>query len=168
MRAFTITELLVTFTVASLLLALAIMGYGSMIGRSRSSACIANLRAIGTALNAYLEEHNMIMPPLAAGRLEKSQDLPVIDNTLNIYADDDRIFRCPADRTIAEKSGTSYFWNSALSGQSAASLNLLLLTSDQSKIPVIMDKEGWHPGGKVNYLYADGSAESGFRLFPSD
>lgn len=166
--AFTILEILAAVAVLAVLVALAFPVVNSAIGRSRSAACIANLRALGGALQTYLAEHNMTMPDLRAGRVEKAEEIPVIDNTLDKYVDDPRVFACPADPVIAKKSGTSYFWNSALSGQSAASLNFLLVVTDRSRIPVLLDKENWHPGGRVNHLFADGSAANSFRLFSDE
>ena len=61
---------------------------------------------------------------------------------------------------IAELTGTSYFWNSAINGQHLGGLNFLELSQDTSHIPLIGDKEGFHPylPNKVNILYADGHA----------
>ena len=39
----------------------------------------------------------MTMPVLKAGRSSKTDDLPVIDNTLNAYAPNAAVFACPAD-----------------------------------------------------------------------
>jgi prepilin-type processing-associated H-X9-DG protein len=107
------------------------------------------------------------MPPLAAGRKSRSEALPVIDTTLAPYIADPRVFACPADRVLASETGTSYYWNSVLSGQSAANLNFLSLATDLSKIPVLVDKEGWHRHSeeKVNHLFADGHAANQLRLF---
>ena len=55
----------------------------------------------------------------------------------------------------------------ALNGQSVASLNFLKLTSDLSHIPILADKDGYHPYGnrKVNILYADGHATKDLKFF---
>jgi prepilin-type processing-associated H-X9-DG protein len=74
---------------------------------------------------------------------------------------DPTVFACPDDRRgLAEKTGTSYHWNVALNGQRIGSLNFMRLVDEQSHIPVIGDKEGFHPyqDNKVNILYADGHA----------
>jgi prepilin-type processing-associated H-X9-DG protein len=109
----------------------------------------------------------MVMPPLAAGRRTRDEDVPVIDTTLESYAGDRKVFECPADRKVAAATGTSYYWNSALNGQSALNLNLFGLGTDNSRIPVIVDKEGWHRHSedKVNHLFADGHVQNKLRLF---
>jgi prepilin-type processing-associated H-X9-DG protein len=118
-------------------------------------------------LNAYLSDHDMRMPSLAAARSSKSEEVPVIDTLLAEYVSDKRVFRCPADRTLAEQTGTSYFYNSALSGQAVAALNFLGVSDAPTRIPVLVDKEGWHKHSenRVNHLFADGHAGSEFRLF---
>ena len=58
-------------------------------------------------------------------------------------------------------------WNVALNGQSAGSLNFLKFIENPSRIPVIADKEGFHPylETKVNILYADGHASKDVSFF---
>ena len=56
-----------------------------MIQAGKASACISNLRNLGIALQIYLGDHNQIMPTLQAGRSSITQNVPVIDNTLNAY-----------------------------------------------------------------------------------
>lgn len=166
-RGFTIIELLVVVAIVTVLVALVGPAAGFAISRADSAKCLGNLRAIGIALNGFLADNNMTMPPLAAGRKSLDEDIPVIDNTLASYTDNNRIFACPADRDLAKKSGTSYYWNSVLSGQPVANLNFLSLVSDLSKIPILLDKEGWHrySENKVNHLFADGHADRELRLF---
>jgi prepilin-type processing-associated H-X9-DG protein len=92
----------------------------------------------------------------------------VIDNTLAKYTGAPGIFACPADKKgFAAKTGTSYVWNVTLNGQPLASLNFLGLAQDHSRIPVISDKEGFHPylDDKVNILYADGHATKDVKFF---
>jgi len=164
---FTIVELLVVLAVIVLLAALAVPAFRSVIDRGRSAACLQNLRAIGAGLQGYLGEHSLIMPQLATGRASRDEDIPVMDTVLAAYVDSATAFHCPADRKLFTATGNSYFWNSALSGQSAANLNFLLFVEDRSRIPVVSDKEGWHrkSGVRVNFLYADGHAAENLQLF---
>ncbi len=164
---FTIVELLVVLAVVALLAALAIPAFTAAIDRGRSAACLQNLRAIGAGLQGYLGEHGLQMPELAAGRPSRQEDLPVLDTLLATYVDSEKVFHCPADGKLFAATGNSYFWNSALNGQSAANLNFLLFVEDRSRIPVVFDKEGWHrkSGVRVNFLYADGHAAENLQLF---
>lgn len=165
--AFTLIELLVVIVIIAILAAIAVPVYSRIAENGRATACVSNLRQLGMALNLYLNEHNATMPQLAAGRSDKSQDAAVIDNTLNAYATDPNVFLCPGDRQgIGAATGTSYYWNSAISGQMVSNLNFLANTNP-SQIPVLSDKEGFHPyvQNKVNILYADGHAGKEIKFF---
>jgi len=166
-RAFTLVEMLVTIGVIALLAAIVIPSLAVVRARAESAQCMANLRTLGVALNAYLADNQMRLPPLAAARRDRTEEVAVIDNTLDRYLDDQRVFTCPAGRALARQTGTSYFWNSAVSGQPLASLNFLGFVTDLSRIPLLVDKEGWHrhTDDKVNHLFADGHATNQLRLF---
>lgn len=167
LRGFTILELLVVVAIVAVLTAIVVPVAGNGISRANSAKCLAHLRIIGIGLNGWLADNNMTMPALAAGRKSLDENIPVIDNTLASYTGDSRVFACPADPDLAKKSGTSYYWNSVLSGQPVANLNFLSLVSDLSKIPILLDKEGWHrySENKVNHLFADGHADRQLRMF---
>ena len=167
MRGFTLLELLAVIAIVAVLAVLVVPAVGLGIARADSAKCLGNLRSIGVGLNAWLADNNMVMPPLAAGRRSRDEDIPVIDTVLAAYLPDPHVFVCPADKSVAAATGTSYYWNSVLSGQSAAKLNFLSLATDLSKIPVVVDKEGWHVRSedKVNHLFADGHAANRLRLF---
>jgi len=166
-RGFTLIELLVVIAVIGVLAAIAFPVTSRVVQSGKAAACVANLNEIGVALNLYLGEHSQIMPTLQAGRQSTTQDVPVIDNTLNTYVRDPRVFACPGDNIgIAAASGTSYYWNSVLDGQSVANLHFFLAKGLNSEIPVLSDKQGFHPyaANKVNMLYADGHASQDLRF----
>lgn len=167
MKGWTLTETVVAAGILLLLAALLLPAMGSARDRAAAARCVGNLRALGSALQLWLADNRMTMPPLVAARASRDEDVPAIDNTLDGYVDDPGVFACPADRSLAGTTGTSYFWNSVISGQPVASLNFLSLTGDLSRIPVMLDKEGWHPGGKVNHLFADGHAGNRLELTTS-
>ncbi len=164
-RAFTLVELLVTTGVIAVLIAITVPTLNIIRSRAESAQCMGHLRALGVGLNLYLSEHQMVMPDMEAGRADRNDDVAVIDNTLNDYVDDQGVFTCPSGRAMAAKSGTSYYYNSALRGQPVPSLRLFWLT-DPGKIPVLVDKEGWHRyvNDKVNHLFADGHVTNELRL----
>ena len=166
--AFTLIELLVVIAIIAVLAGLAYPVYQRITGSGKATACISNLRQLGVALNAYLNDNEMRMPVLETGRESISDDVPVIDNTLDKYVPDRRVFACPADtKNFAARTGTSYFWNVALNDQPVASLNFLKLVTDTTHIPILSDKEGFHPylDDKVNILYADGHATRDVKFF---
>jgi len=159
--AFTLVELLTVVVIVAILVALAFPVTTRMTQAGRATACFSNLRNLGAALNLYLADHNEIMPTLEAGRKSISDNVPVIDNTLNSYVRDPRVFACPGDtKGISTATGTSYYWNSAVNGQSLANLHFYFSNGENSEIPILSDKEGFHPyaANKVNILYADGHA----------
>ncbi len=166
-RAFTLIELLVVIGIIAVLAAILFPVTRRMIANGRATACISNERQIGLALNLYLNDNDMKMPTLAAGRHNLSEDLAVIDNTLNRYVSDARVFACPADSAnLAATTGTSYYWNTAVNGQAVSGLSFLFIT-DPTHIPILADKQGFHlyADNKVNILYADGHATRDITFF---
>jgi prepilin-type N-terminal cleavage/methylation domain-containing protein/prepilin-type processing-associated H-X9-DG protein len=171
---FTLIELLVVISIIAILAALAFPVYQRVVQSGRATACVSNLRQISVGLGAYLTDNNNVMPTLNAGRADKTVDVPVIDNTLSKYITTPSVFACPADvNGFAQTTGTSYFWNVAINGQSAANLNFMgnlqgaQNVQSPSQIPVMADKEGFHPylANKVNVLYADGHASKDLTFF---
>ncbi|HYR58723.1 MAG TPA: type II secretion system protein, partial [Chthoniobacteraceae bacterium] len=110
---FTLVELLVVVAIIAVLAALLVPAFNRVVASGRATACISNLRQLGIGLTAYLTEHDNTMPTLKTARENLSDDVPVIDNTLDKYVVNKVVFACPADAKLAAKSGTSYVWNIA-------------------------------------------------------
>jgi prepilin-type N-terminal cleavage/methylation domain-containing protein/prepilin-type processing-associated H-X9-DG protein len=160
-NAFTLVELLVTIAVIGVLTGIAVPAYERTVQSGRAAACVSNMRQLGAALNLYLADHNMILPTLKAGRSSITEDVPVIDNTLNAYTGNMRVFQCPGDNAnLYATTGTSYYWDVAVNGQPISNLQFLTIATDPTHIPLLADKEAFHPytQNKVNILYADGHA----------
>ena len=100
------------------------------------------------------------MPTLKLGREKITDEVPVIDNTIDRYLSDKKAFGCPSDPRFFKLTGTSYHWNNALNGQPVADLNFMAFANTPGVIPVMGDKEGFHndPDHEINILYADGRA----------
>jgi prepilin-type N-terminal cleavage/methylation domain-containing protein/prepilin-type processing-associated H-X9-DG protein len=157
--AFTLIELLVTVSIIAVLVSIAIPATNRVIHSARASQCMGHLRGIGNALQMYLTDNNNVMPTLVVARDSKDSDELALDNTLAEYVQDRDAFRCPADnKHFYEKTGTSYMWNNLLNGQHTASLSMMGIIKDGSRIPVVSDKENFHKYREVevNILYADG------------
>jgi prepilin-type processing-associated H-X9-DG protein len=157
--AFTVLELLITIIIIAALVAMAVPATERVVHKSRAAACLGNLRSLGSALQVYLNENGNIMPTLVTARESKDSEEKAIDNTLDEYTEDKKVFCCPGDsKRICDVTGTSYAWTSLLNAQNAASMNLFGVIRDGTRIPVITDKEGWHKyrDVQVNILYADG------------
>jgi prepilin-type N-terminal cleavage/methylation domain-containing protein len=164
-RGFTLVELLVVIVIIAALAALSFPMIRGNIAKSRQAACLAKMRSLGVGLEAYLQDNNRKMPDIAAGRPTKEAEIEVLDTVLTPYLKDAEAFHCPADSVQHEKTGCSYIWNSSLSGQLSTNLSFLNIEGRPQAIPLIADKEGWHPGPKnTNILYADLSASSDLRF----
>ena len=164
--------MLIAVAIITVLFGMGMAGFDRMKRQARSHQCVGKLRSLGTALNLYLGDHNLMMPTLAAAvdekrdpsYYEKNEDeLPPLDIVLLKYTNSEEDFRCPADhKGLWEQTGCSYFWNSTVNGQSIGNMNFMGLTKNEAGIPIISDKENFHKsvGDEVNILYADGHVVS--------
>ncbi len=160
---FTLTEVLIVVAVIAVLAGIAVPVGSSMAAKSREAACLSQLRGLGTALQGYLQDHNDRMPELAIGRASRADDAPVLETVLLEYAAGADAFRCPQDGGQFRKSGSSYMWNTTQNGLHVSQLSFFGIKDRPDKIPLISDKEGWHPSG-TNFLYADSSASNKVRF----
>src|SRR6478752_5393834 len=161
-RGFTLVEMLIVIAIIASLVGISYPVATSLIGKSREATCLNRLRALGVGLQSYLQEHGDKMPELAQGRATKTGEIPVLETVLLPYVDSPDAFRCPADHKEFDKSGSSYFWNSTQNGLPVSGLKLFGIKDRPDKIPLIYDKEPWHPH-KVNFLYADMTSSNQFR-----
>lgn len=160
---FTLTEIMVTLLIVAVLTAIAVPVGLSVRAKAQRTACLSNLRQIGVALESYLQDHGDIMPEWQAGRRSKSEEIPVIERELTPYATASgaAVFHCPADRKEFARCGCSYLWNTTQNGRNRNSLLFFGHAGEPQRIPLITDKEAWHPGEPgVNFLYADLSAST--------
>ncbi len=72
-----------------------IPGHNTCRTGQRSHGMVSNLNQLGVALHLYLGEHKEFMPPFKAGRQSIADNVPVIDDSLNAYVQDSRVFACP-------------------------------------------------------------------------
>jgi prepilin-type N-terminal cleavage/methylation domain-containing protein len=165
--AFTLVELLVTLLILATLAAISIPMVRSSLQQADKAGCLSNLRQLGIALELYVQENGRRLPDLAAGRRSRSEPVPVLETVLLDYVQSPEVFRCPADPDTYEDTGSSYFWNTTQSGVRATRLSFFG-NDDPTQIPLILDKEAWHPGpgdeGRTNFLYADLSTEDELRF----
>ena len=161
--AFTLIELLVVIAIIGILAALLLPVLGQGKVRARAAACLSNLHQVGVALQMYVDENGNRMPILydATFSTNSAPRTNTIDVVLSNQLASVQVLRCPADdKRLFEQTGSSYAWNVLVNGQDAEHLNVLNLTSDTHRIPLVFDKEKFHKGcgaGKeLNFLYADG------------
>ncbi len=162
-RGYTLTEVMVVIGIIALLAAVIWPFTTAYMGRAREAACLQNLNAIGAGLQQYLQEHGDVLPSLKPGRVSKDQEVPVMDTELLGYVGSAKVFHCPSDTKEFRKTGSSYFWNSALNGMIASKASFMGLRNSPEEIPLASDKEDWHPN-EVNILYADSSTSNSVRF----
>ena len=162
-RGFTLTELLVVIAIIITLAGIGIPVGRSVLAKSRESTCLNQLRSIGTALESYMQDHQQKLPEMAAGRASKTDETPVLETVLLPYVENPAAFKCPQDSREFAKSGSSYLWNSTQNGLLISQLSFFGIKDRPDKIPLITDKEAWHPGG-TNFLYADSTSSTRARF----
>lgn len=163
-RGFTMVELLIVLAVVAALAGIGIPLGRSMVAKSRQAACLNQLRSLGVALEGYLQDHQQILPGLKAGRSSKTEEVPVLEVVLLPYVESPDAFKCPQDSKEFAKSGSSYLWNFTQSDRRITDLYFYDIGKDRpDQIPLITDKESWHPGG-TNFLYADQTSSNKVRF----
>ena len=162
-RGFTLMEILIVVAVVVTLAGIGVPLVRSAVAKSREAACLTNLRSLGVALEGYLQDHNRTMPALAMGRASRADDTPVLETVLLPYVESPDAFKCPQDEREFKQSGSSYFWNHLQSGLPDTKLAFFGIDGRPDKIPLISDKESWHPGG-TNFLYADQTSSNKVRF----
>ena len=163
-RGFTLTELLITLAVIAALAGVAYPVGRSLLAKSREAACLGQLRALGVALQGYLQDHQQTLPDIAVGRSSRDEEVPVLETVLLPYVESSEAFKCPQDREQYIKSASSYAWNSTQSGRRISELGFFGIDENRpQQIPLIADKESWHPSG-TNVLYADMTSANQLRF----
>ena len=154
------TEVLVVIAIIAALVGVGYPVTRLFLDRSRQTACINNLRSLGVALQASSDDAGGKLPELMSGKSSKNENANVLENFLLPYLESEDVFRCPADRKEFTKTGSSYLWNSTQNGRYLSQLSFFSIKGNREKIPLISDKESWHPNDGTNFLYADLSASN--------
>lgn len=163
----TLLELLIVVGIIAILSGMAFSGIQRSKQAAATAACLSNLRQIGLALQLYVNESGGRMPTLQ-NRGSLTNTVASIDTAL--FPTTSKVFQCPSDRQkIYALTGTSYFWNYTINGQDIDRLASIVGGTDPSQIPIVTDKEGFHPDVKdrVNILYGDGRASKELKFFTS-
>lgn len=145
-RGFTFVEMIATFTIILLLVALLIPVFVRSRESARRTACASNLQQIGVAMHLYAQDYNGMFPPEQPGWTAAA--MPYIKN-LGVIA-------CPSE---PEDSRRRY-------GQGAAAAGTPMFTSyqylpglsndDLATTAYVRDWEAWHHRS-VNVLFLGGN-----------
>ena len=157
----------------------------SLRGAQRSAkrtACAANLRSIGVAFRAYLNDSNDYMPIaelLPSHPADSDHPRPPISSVMSPYVDGSiEVFRCPADQgqvsgrpdgqgepypfdSYFQGEQSSYQYNVFLGGQRVERTRLSDIFGE-ANVPILFDYNPFHgPWGEresKNFLFGDGHA----------
>ncbi len=173
--AFTLIELIAVIAIIAMLITLAVPEYGRIMDRSRSTACMSNLRQIGVAVGLYAADNEGRLPYInnpARPVYVDEEDLPegetaqTMLEALGPYGVIDRVLRCPADaaqNNYFASEGTSYEWRPWIDGESKLTPRVFtrrgtIANRSPSRIRIVMDVDNVH-SGRQNALFADGRVQ---------
>jgi prepilin-type processing-associated H-X9-DG protein len=152
----------VVIAIIAVLAGLLLPALGLAKGKAQSAKCISNLRQLGIAVRLYADDNGGRLPSAQAFRESETSvpnGWPLIQEVL--AARDgalSNLFHCPGDRGgLFERDGSSYEWNVSLNGRILHRVDEGTRgTGDRTFL--LHDREGWHPGGRRNAVFADGGA----------
>jgi len=101
---FTLIELLVVIGIVTLLMGILLPAINRARDAAKQAQCGANLRSVGQAIGAYLNDNNAFYPPMASlptkeSLLHPTNPRPPMCDVLAPYVSNQKdVFRCPSDR----------------------------------------------------------------------
>lgn len=168
---FTLVELLAVMVIVALLAGVLSPVLQQAIEKSRSIACAANLRTIGSAVQLYLQDNNnnfpIIEPYPSSPVYPPGQGVTGMLDVLGPYGVVAKTLQCPTDMHANNwyvQEGSSYMWCPLADGENQNAVTLygrrVHLLKSLSRLSMCSDftsASGVGPhSGKINTLYADG------------
>jgi prepilin-type N-terminal cleavage/methylation domain-containing protein/prepilin-type processing-associated H-X9-DG protein len=95
-KAFTLIELLVVIAIITILAAILFPVFAQVRDKARQTACLSNMKQLGTAQSMYAQDYDETMPK-AYHALPDGSDYPWYLQ-VQPYVRNTAIFRCPSDR----------------------------------------------------------------------
>jgi prepilin-type N-terminal cleavage/methylation domain-containing protein/prepilin-type processing-associated H-X9-DG protein len=102
-RAFTLIELLVVVAVIAILVALAVPVYTGILERAKATKDMSNLRQIGMATQAYMNDSDGVLPPNDPVNGTWAAQLELNKKYLSVW----RILQSPFDKRASSEAGTN-------------------------------------------------------------
>ncbi len=125
-QGFTLIELLVVIAIIGLLASLMLPALSRAKSKAYNTACVSQLRQLGTATRLYAEDNSSRLPSaeiLPTMPIDPQRPLPRICDVLAPYVgkaagtNSASVLRCPADKFgLFAQQGSSYEWNTELNG----------------------------------------------------
>lgn len=166
-RGFTLLELLVVISILTLLIGLALPTLGRVRDSAQRVNCLSNLRQIGIGIQAYRMDHDGHVPEVQTLPVDPHE--PSVVTALAGHLEAPEVWHCPADADdLFTDLGTSYeyflgYYLMLTPDQSDRNRLLRELERTPSLAYMMIDAEGWHPGGPESVgrhaLFLDGRAD---------
>ena len=159
-RGFTLIELLVVIAIIAILAAILFPVFTQVKESARKTACLSNLKQLGTALLTYLDDYDSRFPvchwnydgyPDGTTHQPRNSE-PCIVTKLYPYVRNRDLFHCPSDTWVGMPSwpepntigyNTSYGWNEVVNGADARGITLEQIEAvagvSPSKFGVLID-----------------------------
>ena len=109
-RGFTLIELLIVVAIITILAALVMPSIVSSMKSANAASCKSNLHQIAGAFLMYVKEHHEFMPPSGSPGGTPPRCFPRWYNSLNRYARDIELFRCPGKKVADFGYGLNHMW----------------------------------------------------------
>jgi len=177
-KGFTLVELLVVISVIALLMGILMPALGKVRNVAKRTVCQSNLRQIGVAFRAYLDDNSDVMPPACEypTLISDPNDLgyrPPITKFLLPLLKEKQVFKCPADvKDYYKNWGLSYeYYARMFSGRPLSTTRFAQDGIKERNMHVMSDFDAVPPRtsqqqeqgfrgrsyskGEKNYLYAD-------------
>jgi prepilin-type N-terminal cleavage/methylation domain-containing protein len=146
---FTLIELLVVIGIIAILIGLVLSVLTRVRGAQKSVRCIATLRGIGEAFQAYVHDHHGRFPD--PGRADLSWEQMLLKYHRGSFA-------CEGDTELYPAVGSSYDWRDTARNETSLAGRALADVKRPDGVLAFEALPGWHARRKINVVRIDGSA----------
>jgi len=121
------------------------------------------LHQLGVAVRLYADENEGRLPRAGAFAQTGTNAAGALPGIQEVFSPQLRgaraVFKCPADKNrLFVSEGSSYEWNDSLNGRILYRIGQDRSGEESTRTFLLRDREGWHPRGRKNAVFADGHA----------